>query len=309
MPDASNYGAEAQASNFDEYIDWRAEHPSDDLMTELLQAEFEDETGTTRRLTRAEVLNVVNLLAAAGNETTTRLIGWTGKVLADHPDERRKLVEDRSLVPNAIEELLRFEPPSPIQARYVTQDVEHHGQEVPEGSVVAPAQRLRQPRRPQVPRRGPVRRHPQDRPPSGVRLRPAFLPRAPRWPGSRVGWRSTRCSSASPRGRSTGRTPSRPGPRRCGAGSASRWCSPEPDRTRADVGAGARDRSTSVDEENGVDVMKVVVVGASSGLGRCIAVGLGGRGARVALMARRKERLADAAGRGRPGLRWPSRAT
>ena len=136
MPDTANYGADLQSSNFDEYIEWRAQHPSDDLMTELLQAEFEDETGTTRRLTRIEVLNVVNLIAAAGNETTTRLIGWTGKVLAEHPDERRKLVEDRSLVANAIEELLRFEPPSPTQARYVTQDVEHHGQVLPEGSVV-----------------------------------------------------------------------------------------------------------------------------------------------------------------------------
>ncbi len=136
MPDTSYFNADQQASNFDEYIDWRAEHPSDDLMTELLQAEFEDETGTTRRLTRSEVVNVVNLIAAAGNETTTRLIGWTGKVLADHPDQRRRIVEDRSLVPNAIEELLRFEPPSPTQARYVTQDVGHHGTVLPEGSVV-----------------------------------------------------------------------------------------------------------------------------------------------------------------------------
>ncbi len=136
MPDTSYFDADRQASNFDEYIEWRAEHPSDDLMTELLQAEFEDETGTTRRLTRAEVVNVVNLIAAAGNETTTRLIGWTGKVLADHPDQRRRIVEDRSLVPNAIEELLRFEPPSPTQARYVTQDVGHHGEVLPEGSVV-----------------------------------------------------------------------------------------------------------------------------------------------------------------------------
>ena len=62
----------------------------------------------------------MNLIAAAGNETTTRLIGWTGKVLAEHPDQRRELVEDRSLVPNAIEELLRYEAPSPVQARYVT---------------------------------------------------------------------------------------------------------------------------------------------------------------------------------------------
>ncbi len=136
MPDTAAYQMSGQTSNFEEYIDWRAEHPSDDLMTELLQAEFEDETGTTRRLTRAETLNVVNLLAAAGNETTTRLIGWTGKVLGEHPDERRKLVGDRSLVPNAIEELLRFEPPSPTQARYVMHDVEHYGQVVPEGSVV-----------------------------------------------------------------------------------------------------------------------------------------------------------------------------
>ncbi len=136
MPDPSNFGAELQTSSFDAYIDWRAQHPSDDLMTELLQAEFEDETGTTRRLTRTEVINVINLLAAAGNETTTRLIGWTGKVLADHPDERAKLVENRDLVPGAIEELLRFESPSPVQARYVTQDVEHQGQIVPQGSAI-----------------------------------------------------------------------------------------------------------------------------------------------------------------------------
>jgi cytochrome P450 len=121
---------------FAEYIDWRADHPSDDLMTELLQAEFEDETGTTRRLTRQEILNYVGLIAAAGNETTTRLIGWTGKVLAEHPDQRAELVADRSLVPGAVEELLRFEAPSPVQARYVTQDVEHHGQVVPAGSAI-----------------------------------------------------------------------------------------------------------------------------------------------------------------------------
>jgi cytochrome P450 len=126
----------ATGEGFADYIDWRATHPSDDLMTDLLNAEFEDETGTLRRLSRDEVLGYVNLIAAAGNETTTRLIGWTGKVLADHPDQRRQLVEDRSLVPGAIEELLRFESPSPVQARYVTRGVEHHGQPVPAGSAV-----------------------------------------------------------------------------------------------------------------------------------------------------------------------------
>jgi cytochrome P450 len=121
---------------FAAYIDWRASHPSDDIMTELLTAEFDDIDGKRRRLTRAEVLGYVNLLAAAGNETTTRLIGWAGKVLAEHPDQRRELAKDPRLIPGAVEELLRYESPSPVQARYVTQDVEHHGQPVKAGSVM-----------------------------------------------------------------------------------------------------------------------------------------------------------------------------
>jgi cytochrome P450 len=121
---------------FADYIDWRAEHPSDDVMTQLLQAEFEDETGTTRRLTRAEILTYVTVVAGAGNETTTRLIGWAGKVLAEHPDQRRELVDDPSLIPNAVDELLRYEPPAPHVGRYVAREVELHGERVPEGSAM-----------------------------------------------------------------------------------------------------------------------------------------------------------------------------
>lgn len=121
---------------FGDYIDWRAEHPSDDLMSELLQAEFEDETGTTRRLSREEVLTFVNVLTTAGNETTNRLIGWTGKVLSEHPDQRRELADDRTLLPGAVEELLRFEPPVPQLCRYVTTDTLYHGTTVPEGSAM-----------------------------------------------------------------------------------------------------------------------------------------------------------------------------
>ncbi|WP_063064898.1 cytochrome P450 [Nocardia violaceofusca] len=121
---------------FGPYIDWRAEHPSDDIMTELLNVEFVDETGTERRLTRDELLMYVNVVSGAGNETTTRLIGWAGKVLADHPDQRRLLVENPALIPQAIEELLRFESPAPHTCRYVTREVEYYGQKVPEGSVL-----------------------------------------------------------------------------------------------------------------------------------------------------------------------------
>jgi cytochrome P450 len=121
---------------FEEYIDWRMEHPSDDLMTLLLTSEFEDEDGTRRTLTRQEVLTYTQVIAGAGNETTGRLIGWLGKVLSDHPDQRRALVADRSLIPNAIEETLRFEPTGLHVARYVTRDVEYHGTTVPEGSAM-----------------------------------------------------------------------------------------------------------------------------------------------------------------------------
>jgi cytochrome P450 len=121
---------------FAEYLDWRAEHPSDDIMTDLLTVEFTDEHGVTRRLTRDELLIYLNVVATAGNETTTRLIGWAGKVLADHPDQRRDVVADRSLIPQTVEELLRFEPPAPNVGRYVTRDVEYYGQTVPAGSAI-----------------------------------------------------------------------------------------------------------------------------------------------------------------------------
>jgi cytochrome P450 len=121
---------------FAAYIDWRATHPSDDIMTELLNVEFVDETGTTRRLTRDELLIYLNVVAGAGNETTTRLIGWAGKVLAEHPDQRRELAQNPELIPQAIEELLRFETPAPHAARYVTRDVSFHDQTVPEGAVM-----------------------------------------------------------------------------------------------------------------------------------------------------------------------------
>ncbi|MDT7791895.1 MAG: hypothetical protein QOD59_1331 [Mycobacterium sp.] len=120
---------------FAEYIEWRADHPSDDLMTQLLNAEIEDD-GVLRPLTRTEVLTYTSMIAGAGNETTTRLIGFIGQLLAEHPDQRRQLVDDFSLIPGAIEEVLRYEAPSPVQARYVAHDTECRGEKIPEGSVM-----------------------------------------------------------------------------------------------------------------------------------------------------------------------------
>jgi cytochrome P450 len=127
-----NFGGSA----YDEYIEWRTTHPSDDMMTELLHIEFKDPTGTVRKLTRDEILAIVNVVAGAGNETTNRLIGWAGKVLAEHPEQRRDIVNNPGLIPQTIEELLRFQPPGPAIGRYVTRDVEFCGRTVPAGSAM-----------------------------------------------------------------------------------------------------------------------------------------------------------------------------
>lgn len=129
-------GRDENTQLFAAYIDWRAEHPSDDLMTQLLNAEVEDAGGERRRITKEEALTVVMLLSGAGNDTTANLIGWIGKTLADHPEQRYQLAADPSLIPNAIEEVLRFESPGPYVGRYVVKDIELYGQTVPADSAM-----------------------------------------------------------------------------------------------------------------------------------------------------------------------------
>ena len=121
---------------FSDYIDWREDHPSDDLMTQLLFTEFEDETGSTRRLRRDELLTYLNLIGSAGNDTTGLLIGWAGKLLADNPDQRSQVVADRTLIPSTVEEMNRLEPPAYAFGRYVARASEFHGTTVPEGATL-----------------------------------------------------------------------------------------------------------------------------------------------------------------------------
>ena len=107
-------------------VDRRVVEPHDDLLTALCQAE----------LTKAETVRFANLLYSAGTETVGRLLGNAAVVLADFPDERAALVEHPELIPNAVEELLRFEAPSPVQGRITTRDVTMHGVTIPAGSKV-----------------------------------------------------------------------------------------------------------------------------------------------------------------------------
>ena len=111
--------------------------PRDDLITALVQADLETPDGLTRKLEDLEVMGMLALISNAGNETVARMLGWAALVLDDYPDARRQLGEDSSLIPSGVEELLRYEAPSPIQGRYVTRDVEMHGTVIPEGAKLA----------------------------------------------------------------------------------------------------------------------------------------------------------------------------
>jgi cytochrome P450 len=119
-----------------DYVEWRSHNPSDDLMTALLNVEFEDENGETRKLHRKEVLHYTQVVAGAGNETTGRLIGWLAKVFAEHPDQRRQVNKDRSLLNRAVDETLRFEPTGPHVARWMATDFECYGSTVPANSAM-----------------------------------------------------------------------------------------------------------------------------------------------------------------------------
>jgi cytochrome P450 len=119
-----------------EQLEERQRSPRDDMFTDLVTAEVAEPDGTQRRLTPDEGAFFGMLLVSAGTETVARLLGWAGSVLADHPEQRAELAADPSLIPGAVEELLRFEPPSPVQGRWTTAPVELYSTVVPTGSKV-----------------------------------------------------------------------------------------------------------------------------------------------------------------------------
>ncbi len=152
---------------FADYVDWRAEHPSDDIMTELLNVEFTDETGTVRKLTRNELLDVPRGARRRRERDDDRVSsGGPRRCLADHPDQRAELVKDRSLIANAIEEVLRFESPAPHVGRCVArEDLTVLGTHCPGRKRDALPSGLGQPGRSPLSRRGRLR-HPSERRPS-----------------------------------------------------------------------------------------------------------------------------------------------
>ncbi|CAI7979988.1 putative cytochrome P450 123 [Frankia sp. Hr75.2] len=131
-----SFGAQIRLHTYwSEQIELRRRQPRDDMMTALVEAEVKSETGS-RRLTTQEAADFTNLLVSAGTETVARLLGWAGFVLAAHPGQRAEIAADPSLIGNTIEELLRYEAPSPVQGRVLTREVELHGTVLPAKSKV-----------------------------------------------------------------------------------------------------------------------------------------------------------------------------
>ena len=118
-------------------IEQRRKQPRDDMITALVEADLTTPEGEVRKLDDLEVMGMLALISNAGNETVARMLGWAALVLDEYADARREMADDPSLIPAGVEELLRYEAPSPIQGRYVTRDIEMHGTVLPEGAKLA----------------------------------------------------------------------------------------------------------------------------------------------------------------------------
>ena len=118
-------------------IEQRRRQPRDDMITALVEADLVPPEGEVRKLDDLEVMGMLALISNAGNETVARMLGWAALVLDEYADTRREMVEDPSIIPAAVDELLRYEAPSPIQGRYVTRDIELHGTVIPKGAKLA----------------------------------------------------------------------------------------------------------------------------------------------------------------------------
>jgi len=121
---------------FSSYVAERRKRPADDMISILIDSRVDMPDGSSEKLDDTALLSFIGLLSAAGNETVARFLGWSATALARFPGERRKLVADPGLIPGAVEEILRFEAPSPVQARRVMRDTKLHGEILPEGARV-----------------------------------------------------------------------------------------------------------------------------------------------------------------------------
>ncbi len=183
----------------------RRDELGEDLISKLIESDIERDDGEMSPLTNIEITEFATLLGGAGAETVTKLLGNAAVVFAQNPGQWQKLLDDRSKVPAAVEELLRYEAPAQYNVRRSMREVELHGVTIPAGKPVflvgGSANR--------DPRRGPNRT---------ASTSTAIVPRhrtsgwatgftaawVRRWHGWRVSSRWTRCWTSCPTTKSTG---------------------------------------------------------------------------------------------------------
>ena len=114
----------------------RRETPQDDFVTRLIAAEIPGEDGQPRKLDDFEITGFATLLGGAGAETVTKLLGNAAVIFARNPDQWQKLQDDRSKIPAAVEELLRYEGPVQYNVRYTLKEAHVSGGVIPPGKPV-----------------------------------------------------------------------------------------------------------------------------------------------------------------------------
>lgn len=137
--DMSEEGMQAIAEAMGLYyqlIQERRADPQDDMFSRLVTAEITREDGELASLDDFEIAGFATLLGGAGAETVTKLVGNAAVTFARNPDQWQELLDDRSKIPAAVEELLRYEPPVHYNVRRSMRDVNLHGSTIPEGSPV-----------------------------------------------------------------------------------------------------------------------------------------------------------------------------
>jgi cytochrome P450 len=117
-------------------IQERRAQPQDDMVSRLISAEVEREDGQKSRLDDAEIAGFATLLGGAGAETVVKLIGNAVVLFARNRDQWQKLLDDRSKIPAAVEEVLRYEPPNQYNVRYSLKEVRLHGATIPANKPV-----------------------------------------------------------------------------------------------------------------------------------------------------------------------------
>ncbi|CAJ1582913.1 cytochrome P450 [[Mycobacterium] wendilense] len=114
----------------------RRANPQDDMISRLITAEILGEDGQVRTLDDIEVAGFTSLLGGAGAETVTKLLGNAMVTFAKNPDQWQKLLDDRSKVPAAVEEMLRFDGPVHYNVRFTLKEAHLHGVTIPAGKPV-----------------------------------------------------------------------------------------------------------------------------------------------------------------------------